>query len=61
MSMLIGLFLYLVQLSNFLMSDIIRSLKLIERSLSSANSNVGYIASDYPDAKSKLYRFRKFL
>lgn len=37
------------------MSDIIRSLKLIERSLSSVNSNVGYIANDYPDAKSKLY------
>jgi hypothetical protein len=37
------------------MSDIIRSLKLIDRSLSSVNSNVGNIASDYPDAKSKLY------
>ena len=37
------------------MSDIIRNLKLVERSLSSVSSNVGNIARDYPDAKSKLY------
>ena len=43
------------------MSDIIRSLKLIERSLSNVNSNVGYIASDYPDAKSKLYSLENYI
>ena len=37
------------------MSDIIRSLKRVERSLSGVSSNVGDIARDYPDAKSKLY------
>jgi len=37
------------------MSDIIRNLKRVERSLSSVSSNVGNIARDYPDAKSKLY------
>jgi hypothetical protein len=36
------------------MSDIIRILKRVERSLSSISSNVGNIARDYPDAKSKL-------
>ena len=38
------------------MSDIIRSLKRVERSLSGVSSNAGDIARDYPDAKSKLYR-----
>jgi hypothetical protein len=37
------------------MSDIIRELKRVEHSLSSMSSDVGYIATDYPDAKSKLY------
>lgn len=37
------------------MSDIIRILKRVERSLSGISSNVGDIARDYPDAKSKLY------
>lgn len=37
------------------MSDIIRELKRVEKSLSSMSSDVGYIATDYPDAKSKLY------
>jgi archaellum component FlaC len=37
------------------MSDIIPNLKRVERSLSSVSSNVGNIARDYPDAKSKLY------
>ena len=37
------------------MSDIIRNLKRVERSLSGVSSNVGNIARDYPDAKSKLY------
>ena len=37
------------------MSDIIRNLKRVEVSLSSVSSNVGNIARDYPDAKSKLY------
>ena len=37
------------------MSDIIRSLKRVERSLSGVSSNVEDIARDYPDAKSKLY------
>ena len=37
------------------MSDIIRNLKRIERSLSGVSSNLGSIARDYPDAKSKLY------
>ena len=37
------------------MSDIILNLKRVERSLSSVSSNVGNIATDYPDAKSKLY------
>jgi archaellum component FlaC len=37
------------------MSDIILNLKRVERSLSSVSSNVGNIARDYPDAKSKLY------
>ena len=37
------------------MSDILLNLKRVERSLSSVSSNVGNIARDYPDAKSKLY------
>jgi archaellum component FlaC len=37
------------------MSDIVRELKRVENSLSSMSSDVGYIATDYPDAKSKLY------
>jgi predicted nucleic acid-binding Zn-ribbon protein len=37
------------------MSDIIRELKRVEHSLSNMSSDVGYIATDYPDAKSKLY------
>jgi hypothetical protein len=37
------------------MSDIIRNLKRVERSLSNVSSNAGSIAKDYPDAKSKLY------
>ena len=37
------------------MSDIERDLKRVERSLSSMSSDVGSIARDYPDAKSKLY------
>lgn len=37
------------------MSDIERDLKRVERSLSSMSSDVGSIAKDYPDAKSKLY------
>ena len=37
------------------MSDIERDLKRVERSLSSMSSDVGNIARDYPDAKSKLY------
>ena len=37
------------------MSDIIRNLKRVERSLSSLSANIGNIAKDYPDAKSKLY------
>lgn len=37
------------------MSDMIRNLKRVERSLSSLSANIGNIAKDYPDAKSKLY------
>lgn len=37
------------------MSDIIRDLERVEHLLSSVSSEVGYIAKDYPDAKSKLY------
>jgi archaellum component FlaC len=37
------------------MSDIERDLKRVERSLLSMSSDVGNIARDYPDAKSKLY------
>ena len=37
------------------MSDIIRDLKRVEHSLSRMSSDLGYIATDYPDAKSKLY------
>ena len=37
------------------MPNIIRNLKRVERSLSGISSNVGDIARDYPDAKSKLY------
>ena len=37
------------------MSDIIRDLKRVERLLSKVSSDLGYIATDYPDAKSKLY------
>ena len=37
------------------MSAIIQELKRIEQSLSSMSSDVGNIATDYPDAKSKLY------
>lgn len=37
------------------MSDIERELKRVERSLSSISSDVGNIARNYPDAKSKLY------
>lgn len=37
------------------MSEIERDLKRIEKSLSSMSSEVGNIARDYPDAKSKLY------
>lgn len=33
----------------------IRNLKRVERSLSSLSANIGNIAKDYPDAKSKLY------
>lgn len=37
------------------MSDVIRDLKQVEDSLSILSSHVGHIATDYPDAKSKLY------
>ena len=37
------------------MSDVIRDLKQVEDSLSILSSDVGHIATDYPDAKSKLY------
>ena len=37
------------------MSDVIRDLKQVEYSLSILSSDVGHIATDYPDAKSKLY------
>ena len=37
------------------MSDILCDLKQVEHSLLSVSSEVGYIARDYPDAKSKLY------
>ncbi len=37
------------------MSDIIRDLKRVERLLSRVSSDLGYIATDYPDAKTKLY------
>ena len=43
------------------MSVIIRNLKRIERSLSIVSSNVGNIARDYPDAKTKLYRLENDL
>ena len=38
-----------------IMSDVERDLERVERSLSSMSSDVGNIARDYPDAKSKLY------
>lgn len=37
------------------MSEIIRNLKRAEQLSSNVSSNLGYIARDYPDAKSKLY------